>query len=95
MNANPRVCFAMECGVELHSGGSDPCKWTFSFNSVIGDGLVTELLTPEEKAYGLNQIMLHYSDAEWQFESASLANTRVWRIDITSVSGKSSAQKLS
>jgi nitroimidazol reductase NimA-like FMN-containing flavoprotein (pyridoxamine 5'-phosphate oxidase superfamily) len=93
ISANPRVCFAMECGVELISGGSNPCKWTFSFNSVVGDGLVTELRTLEEKAHGLNQIMLHYSQAEWQFDSASLASTRVWRIEIRSISGKTSEHK--
>ncbi len=62
----------------------DACAWTFSFESVIGYGTVTELVAPEDKNHGLNQIMLHYSGREWDIPEHRTATTRVWRIDIES-----------
>jgi len=93
INTNPRVCFAFERNVKLVTSDTDPCKWTFIFESAIGYGTVTESLDAEERAYGLNQIMLHYSDREWQFDSAAFANTRIWRVPIESVTGKRSERK--
>jgi nitroimidazol reductase NimA-like FMN-containing flavoprotein (pyridoxamine 5'-phosphate oxidase superfamily) len=71
----------------------DACAWTFSFQSVIGYGTVTELVAPEDKNHGLNQIMLHYSGREWDIPEHRTAATRVWRIDIESVTGKRSEEK--
>src|SRR4051812_13014677 len=53
MTANPRVCFEFEHGVKLVSHESEPCNWTFSYQSVIGYGMVRELLDPKEKTDGL------------------------------------------
>jgi nitroimidazol reductase NimA-like FMN-containing flavoprotein (pyridoxamine 5'-phosphate oxidase superfamily) len=93
ISANPRVCLEFERKVNLVTNDSDACKWSFTFESAIGYGFAKELLDAEERAYGLNQIMLHYSGREWQFNSSVLANTRVWRVPIESVTGKRSEQK--
>jgi nitroimidazol reductase NimA-like FMN-containing flavoprotein (pyridoxamine 5'-phosphate oxidase superfamily) len=93
IGANPRVCFQVEHGVRLVSHPEDACAWSFSFESVIGYGEVVELTAVEDKAAGLNQIMLHYSDRSWSFDPAMLAATRVWEIPIESVSGKRSVEK--
>jgi nitroimidazol reductase NimA-like FMN-containing flavoprotein (pyridoxamine 5'-phosphate oxidase superfamily) len=93
IEANNRVCFEFEANVDLRRHDEDPCAWTFEFESVIGYGHVIELLEHEEKAHGLNQIMLHYSDREWSFSDRQTATTRVWRIDIESVTGKRSVEK--
>jgi nitroimidazol reductase NimA-like FMN-containing flavoprotein (pyridoxamine 5'-phosphate oxidase superfamily) len=91
--ANSRVCFEVENDVSLKTDDSDACKWTFEFESVIGYGTITELETTDDRARGLNQIMLHYSGREWEIDEAATAATRVWRIDIDSVTGKRSAEK--
>lgn len=91
--ANNRVCFELEDNVALQVDDRDACKWTFVFESVIGYGAITELETAEGKARGLNQIMLHYSGREWEIDEAATATTRVWRIDIESVTGKQSLEK--
>lgn len=93
IGSNPRVCLAFERNVNLVTSDTDPCKWTFTFESVIGYGTVTELLDADERAYGLNQIMLHYSGREWQFDGAAFANTRIWRVPVASVTGKRSERK--
>jgi nitroimidazol reductase NimA-like FMN-containing flavoprotein (pyridoxamine 5'-phosphate oxidase superfamily) len=93
MTANDRVCFEFEHGVELLRHDSTPCKWSFSFQSVIGYGTVQELTELSEKTAGLNTIMKHYSGREWSFTAADLETIRVWRIGIESLTGKQSKDK--
>ena len=93
LTANPRVCFEFEHGVELIRHDSDPCKWTVSFQSVIGYGIVGELATPAEKAEGLNHIMRHYSGRAWPIGAQDVEHTRVWRLAIESLTGKQSKDK--
>jgi len=91
--ANNRVCFELEAKVSLHRDDHDPCAWSFSYESVIGYGTISELTENDDKARGLNQIVLHYSRREWEIEEAQLATTRVWRIEIESLTGKRSIEK--
>ena len=93
IEANNRVCFEFETNVALVRDEDDACAWTFSFESVIGYGTVTELVAPEDKNHGLNQIMRRYSGREWDIPAHRTATTRVWRIDIESVTGKRSVEK--
>ena len=90
ISANPRVCFAMERDVELVTDETDPSKWTFTFESVIGYGDIKELTDSVEMTYGLNQIMHHYSGSNWEIDSSAVSTTRVWRITIDSITGKGS-----
>jgi len=87
---NPRVCFELEGDCELVSDPQVACRWTMHFNSVIGYGSISELVSDEEKRFGLNQIMRHYSGSDWEFADRELPPTRVWRIAIESLSGKRS-----
>ncbi len=93
LNSNPRVCLGFERNVNLVMSDSSACKFTFLFESVIGYGDAVELLDSEERSNGLNWIMLHYSNREWQFSSSVLAKTRVWRVPIEPVTGKRSESK--
>ena len=94
MTANDRVCFEFEHGVQLIRNDSNPCKWTFSFQSVIGDGAVRELMELPERVAGLNQMMKHYSGRDWPFTAEDIEAIRVWRIAIESLTGKQSKDKL-
>ena len=91
--ANNRVCFELEANVELRANERDACDWTFEFESVIGYGTVSELTSDEEKIGGLNQIMRHYSGREWEISGQAAATTRVWKIEIESLTGKRSSEK--
>ena len=93
IEANNRVCFEFETNVSLKNDDRDACDWTFEFESVIGFGTIIELESAEDKSRGLNQIMLHYSGREWDIDEAATATTRVWRIEIESVTGKRSVEK--
>ena len=91
--ANPQVCFEFERDVELRRDPQSACKWTFIFESVIGYGAISELVEPAQKEHALNEIMRQYSGKAWPFESASMARVRVWKIAITSMTGKLSKPK--
>ena len=85
---NPSVCFEFERDVKLVTNSSNPCKWAFLYQSVIGFGAICELTAEEEKIYGLNQIMLQYSHKNWELKDISLTATRIWKISIDSITGK-------
>jgi len=93
LEANNRVCFEFERDVKLQVDPEVACKWSFAFESVIGYGTVSELIDPGEKSRGINQIMLHYSGREWEVSASVLAKTRVWRLEIDSLTGKRAEEK--
>ena len=93
MTANPRACVQFERNVELVTNDDDACAWTFSFESVIGFGSVTELVRDRDKIHALNRIMQHYSDREWSYGEQSMSSTRVWRVDLDILTGKRSEHK--
>jgi nitroimidazol reductase NimA-like FMN-containing flavoprotein (pyridoxamine 5'-phosphate oxidase superfamily) len=91
--ANNAVCFEFEHGVQVVPHDSDPCKWSFSFQSVIGNGRIHELVAREDKIEGLNHVMRQYSGREWAFGDKTLDAVRVWKITIETISGKQTADK--
>ena len=92
--ANNTACFEFEHGVELQPDDSNPCAWTFSFQSVIGYGEIQELVEEGEKIVGLNQILKLYSGKEWEISKKRLESTRVWKLTIETVTGKQSKDKV-
>ena len=90
---NNRVCFEFEKDLHLRTDPDRACKWTFSFETVIGYGTVQELISPESKTHGLNVIMRHYSAESWDFDTAALQGARVWAISIVSLTGKKSEHR--
>jgi nitroimidazol reductase NimA-like FMN-containing flavoprotein (pyridoxamine 5'-phosphate oxidase superfamily) len=88
--ANQQVCFEFERNVELRRDPHSACKWSVSYESVIGYGTISELVNPAAKEQALNEIMRQYSGKNWPLEAASVATVRVWRIDIASMTGKRS-----
>lgn len=90
--ANNRVCFEFERNVRLLRDSNNACKWSFSYESVIGYGTIQELVDPEQREYGLNQIMLQYSGKQWKFKDAIFSKARVWKISIDSLTGKRSKE---
>ena len=94
LTANPTVCVEFEHDVRLVPHDTSPCKWTFSFQSVIGYGRVQELTDAADKLAGLNRIMRHYSGREWPLDGENLDAIRVWRVPLENLTGKQSRDKL-
>ncbi len=93
--ANNRVCFEFEGNVHILEDWDDPCKWSFSYETVIGFGTICELIEPAEKNHALNQIMQHYSGKNWTFKEAIVSKARIWKITIDSMTGKRSKDRVS
>jgi uncharacterized protein len=87
--SNNQVCFELEHDVKVIPDENSSCKWSFSFYSIIGFGIVEEITDSHLKVYALNQIMKQYSKREWGFNEHLLEKTRVWRIMIEQLTGKS------
>lgn len=88
IQANKRVCFEFERDVRLVPHPSDACEYSFAYESVIGYGTVEESVTPEAKAYGLNQIARHYSGRDWEYDPEDVTSPRVWVVEIETLTGK-------
>lgn len=89
---NPRVCFEVEGRVEVKAGDERGCSWSLRYESVVGYGTIVELRSPGEKLSALRCTMRQQAgrDAEWTFAPKMVETTRVWRLDIESVTGKRS-----
>jgi nitroimidazol reductase NimA-like FMN-containing flavoprotein (pyridoxamine 5'-phosphate oxidase superfamily) len=87
MTANPRVCFEMEQDVQVIRD-EQACKWGHAFNSVIGFGTVNEITDEPGRRAAMQQVMLHYSGKEWEFDAEMFSKIRLWCITIEQVTGK-------
>jgi nitroimidazol reductase NimA-like FMN-containing flavoprotein (pyridoxamine 5'-phosphate oxidase superfamily) len=92
--ANPNVCFEIEGKVKLLKNIKSACKWTFVYESIIGYGTIQEITEPEQKRSAIKQIVLHYSDTATDIPDTALADVRVWKIAIDSMTGKKSPGKV-
>ena len=92
IEANPRVCFEVEGTAEVKEGDDRGCSWGVRYESVIGYGTISELVSLEDKELALRCTMRQQAgrDADWTFAPKMVDATRVWRLDIESVTGKRS-----
>ena len=89
------LCRKLGCaGFELDNGGrvkpdEKPCDFSVAYESVVGEGAVTELTDLEEKAAGLQIIMEHYSHrTDWVFPESVLERTCVFCLTVEEISGR-------
>ena len=88
MQKNPCVGVEMDTGHVLVPG-AQACSCSFLYQSVIGKGKIEILSNLEEKKHGLTVLMRHYAPGkEWDFPSAMLERTAVFRLDVTEWSCK-------
>jgi nitroimidazol reductase NimA-like FMN-containing flavoprotein (pyridoxamine 5'-phosphate oxidase superfamily) len=92
--ANQQVCFEFERNVELRRDPLSACKWSMSYECVIGYGTISELLEPLAKERALNELMRQYSGKNWPFDAVAVAAVRIWKVEITSMAGKQSVPKI-
>ena len=94
IEANPRVCFEVEGLAEVKEGDERACSWGARYESVIGFGTIVELTSAEEKERALRCTMGQQAGEEksWTFAPKMVEATRVWRLDIESLTGKRSVR---
>lgn len=94
LNLNSHVCFEFDINVKTIEHESVACKWTTSYQSVIGFGKMTEINQFDEASHALNQIMLQYSGKKWEMTQKMLSTVKMWKIKIEEINGKESEMKL-
>ncbi|MDP8299715.1 MAG: pyridoxamine 5'-phosphate oxidase family protein [Candidatus Tantalella remota] len=94
LKKNPNVCFEMESEAEVVKHETDPCKFNFSYRSVIGFGEATEVKGNDEKRKALNVLIKQYSEKEWSIPLAMILAVGVWRVRITGLFGKQSKDNI-
>ncbi|EHJ47728.1 pyridoxamine 5'-phosphate oxidase-related FMN-binding [Solidesulfovibrio carbinoliphilus subsp. oakridgensis] len=87
LRASPKVCFEMDCDVEVVTG-EKPCNYTTRYKSVIGFGTAVFVEDEAEKLEGLRIIMRRHAGPTEGFRPEILPRTAVVRIDIESMTGK-------
>lgn len=90
LQKNNRTCFEFDINSEIIKADK-ACKWGMKYQSVIGFGRAVLVENIEEKQKGLNIIMNHYSDRNWQFPDKAIEKIAVIKIEIEKMTGKHSS----
>ena len=84
----PEIGVEIDCAHELITGDL-ACDWGMKFKSIIAEGIVHEIIDIEDKKHGLDCIMKQYGfQGETEYSVKMLEYTKIYRIDITKISGK-------
>lgn len=89
LQKNPNACFELESNCAPIEA-EEACKWGMQFKSVIGTGVVEFITDPDEKIKALDIIMAQYSDHPYEYSSANLKVTQVFKLKIDEMTGKQS-----
>jgi hypothetical protein len=89
LQKNPYVCFEFDENVRVLAQ-PDACDWGLAYRSVIGYGKATFVTSPENKRRALDIIMRHYGGMAGAYPDARIDGTRIVRVRIDRMTGKSS-----
>jgi nitroimidazol reductase NimA-like FMN-containing flavoprotein (pyridoxamine 5'-phosphate oxidase superfamily) len=89
LRKNPKVCFSVIGKYDLKTG-EKACSWTAKYSSVIGTGKASILEDRVEKEKGLAILMKQYSEDEYDFSDEKLDGVVVIKVEIETLTGKSS-----
>jgi nitroimidazol reductase NimA-like FMN-containing flavoprotein (pyridoxamine 5'-phosphate oxidase superfamily) len=88
LEADNRVGFEIDTGRELVKG-ENACSWGMKYRSVIGTGVIDEVIEPGKKKDYLDRIMWHYGFVEAvRYEVAELEKIKILKLEVIEVSGK-------
>ena len=89
LKRDPEVCFTIIADYSIVRG-EKACSWSAKYSCVIGTGKARILTDPEDKKKGLAILMGQYSNEESDFAGIDLENVAVIRVEIETLTGKSS-----
>ena len=84
---NPQVCFEMDCQHRLIESDR-VCGYSFSYQSMIGNGIATVVKDLEEKKKGLFLLMKHQTGKDFPIQDEMADSVAVIRVAATSYTGK-------
>ena len=89
LSRNNQVCFEFDIDTQTHSGKT-ACAWGMKYKSVVGYGKASFVEDPEKKRKALDVIMGQYADGAFEYSDKTLKETRVIKVEISSMTGKQS-----
>jgi len=90
ISADNHVCFEVDRVVDIVKA-ERACDWGARYESVIGTGVAVFVGDDDERQTALRELMRKYSgSADWAFSPRMMDGLVVIRVDIASVTGKSS-----
>ncbi|CZE48670.1 pyridoxamine 5'-phosphate oxidase family protein [Campylobacter geochelonis] len=87
MTKSPKVGFEMHSNTSLMIGET-ACKYSYTYESVVGNGIINFINDDEKKAEILELIMRHETDKEFKFSSEMLQNVAVFELVVQNFSCK-------
>lgn len=88
ISRNNKSCFQFDTDHNMVSG-ERACDFTMKYSSVVGEGKISVVQSPEERDFGLNIIMKQYTGVVGHsFNKKTMERTTILRLEITSMTGK-------
>lgn len=84
---NNNVCFEMD-GEHKLTPADTPCRYSYAWESVIGNGWAEFIEDAAEKIKALNILMKHQTGTDFVFDEKAAQSVAVFKITATSISGK-------
>ena len=92
LEKNNAVAFEMDCGHRLMEA-DEPCRYSYSFASVIGNGTASLVWDGEEKKRALSLLMKHQTGRDFVFDNRMADAVTVFKISVSTFSAKRHAEK--
>jgi nitroimidazol reductase NimA-like FMN-containing flavoprotein (pyridoxamine 5'-phosphate oxidase superfamily) len=87
LRRSPQVCFELEVDHALVPGDL-ACKYTYDFESVMGEGEAELVNDASSRLAALDIIMSHYAEPPFHYDEKALELTQVIRVRISGLSCK-------
>jgi nitroimidazol reductase NimA-like FMN-containing flavoprotein (pyridoxamine 5'-phosphate oxidase superfamily) len=89
LRENPKACFEVEIDTQVIPS-KQGCNWTMRYQSIIGFGEVEFIEELEGKREAMKIIMQQYSDEVKLIEDAALSGVTLFKLIISTMTGKKS-----
>ena len=87
MRFNPKVCFSMECDVEMFEGRV-ACQYGTAYQSLMGRGTAVLIDDVQEKQDAMTILMKTQTGKDFTFHEKLVSIVSVIRIDVTEYTAK-------
>lgn len=87
MRANPRVCFSMECDVQMFEGRV-ACQYGTVYKSLMGKGMAELIEDVEDKKKFLSIFMKTQTGKDFAFDDRMVSIVSIIKIDVSDYSAK-------
>lgn len=88
IDRNNKVAFELDICHDYVQGSI-----TSLYESVVGNGTMTEIIDTDEKLSALSLILKQYGEITYKADSSCAARTRVYRLTVNEISGKANRGK--